>query len=64
MWLFPPYWFYLDEVGRDILENIIAAEVTIGIHVPGRAIGQGDKTRAELGGDAFTDPGEKRIFKN
>ncbi len=60
---FPPYWFYLDEVGRDIIDNIIAAETTIGIHVPSKAMGQGSKMRQELGGDVFTDPGERRTFE-
>ncbi|MEM7282515.1 MAG: MBL fold metallo-hydrolase [Pseudomonadota bacterium] len=60
---FPPYWFYLNEVGRDILENVITADITIGVHVPAKYIGQGDVLREEVGGDVFTDPGETRSFK-
>ncbi|WDI30345.1 MBL fold metallo-hydrolase [Hyphococcus flavus] len=57
---FPPYWFYLNDEGRSILETYIGATQTIGVHVPERAAGNGDHWRAEAGGDLFTDPGETR----
>ncbi|HKJ17777.1 MAG TPA: MBL fold metallo-hydrolase [Xanthomonadales bacterium] len=57
---FVPYWLYLDETGVSIIENIIAADQAIGVHVPASAIGKGDETREQLGADAFTDPGETR----
>lgn len=57
---FPPYWFFLDEDGRAILDKHITAEQTIGIHVPARAAGNGDAWRTQAGGDLFTDPGETR----
>lgn len=57
---FPPYWFYLNDDGRKILETYIGAAQTIGVHVPERAAGNGDAWRAEAGGDLFTDPGETR----
>lgn len=59
---FPPYWWYAEDSGRDILDAYIKAKRTIGIHVPAAAKGRGDETRAELGGDAFTDPGESRAI--
>lgn len=59
---FPPYWFYLDENGVAILEDVIKADQTIGIHVPAAAIGNGDAYRAQAGGDLFTDPGETRTM--
>ena len=31
---FPPYWFYLSEDGREILEDRVHARNSIGIHVP------------------------------
>lgn len=60
--VFPPYWFYLESEGRAVLENRIRARQVIGIHVPARAMGQGDAWRERLGGDLFTDPGEQRTI--
>ncbi len=57
---FPPYWFLGDRNGEMILRDIIKADRTIGLHVPKRAAGHGDKWRARAGGDLFTDPGETR----
>ncbi len=56
----PPYWFLDDKNGEIILRDIIKADQTIGVHVPKRAAGHGNKWRARLGGDLFTDPGETR----
>lgn len=57
---FPPFWWLLEEEGRAILSDLIRAKQTIGVHVPASAQGKGDQTRRDLGGDAFTDPGETR----
>ncbi|WP_425409582.1 MBL fold metallo-hydrolase [Hyphococcus sp.] len=59
---FPPYWFYLNENGRRVLETYIAADHTIGVHVPARAAGNGNAWRARADGDLFTDPGETRAI--
>lgn len=61
---FPPYWFLMDPSGQLILRDIISAGQVIGIHVPKRAAGYGDKWRKEYGGDLFTDPGETRIISD
>jgi hypothetical protein len=50
----------MEESGRAILNDLIRAKRTIGVHVPASAKGRGDETRRELGGDLFTDPGETR----
>lgn len=57
---FPPYWFLTSENGRTILKTYIQADHVVGVHVPASAAGRGDETRAEIGGDVFTDPGESR----
>jgi L-ascorbate metabolism protein UlaG (beta-lactamase superfamily) len=59
---YPPFWFYLDEAGRQILESRIQAAQVIGIHVPARAAGEGDGWREQMKGDLFTDPGETRAM--
>lgn len=57
---FPPYWWWMEQSGRAILDGHIRARKTIGVHVPAEATGKGEETRVELGGDVFTDPGETR----
>ncbi len=61
---FPPFWWYGEKSGRDILEKYVRAKQTIGVHVPAETRGRGDETRAELGGDVFTDPGESRVISD
>ncbi|MBT8471853.1 MAG: MBL fold metallo-hydrolase [Marinicaulis sp.] len=61
---FPPYWFLSEPSGQLILRDIISAGNVIGIHVPARAAGNGDKWRAEYGGDLFTDPGQTRTISD
>lgn len=61
---FPPYWFIGHDVGEAILNEIIDADQSIGVHVPARAAGNGDLWRAQAGGDLFTDPGETRDLEN
>lgn len=57
---FPPFWWFLEDAGREVLGTHIRATKTIGVHVPASALGKGDAARAEFGGDVFTDPGETR----
>lgn len=57
---FPPYWFYLSDAGKAVIEKRLNAERTIGVHVPAEAVGKGDEWREQAGGDLFTDPGERR----
>lgn len=57
---FPPYWFLGNRDGELVLNDVIKAKQIIGIHVPKRAAGKGSEWRNRLGGDVFTDPGEKR----
>ena len=59
---FPPYWFVGDKNGELIISDIIKAKQTIGVHVPKRAAGNGDRWRKRAGGDLFTDPGETRAI--
>jgi len=61
---FPPYWFLLDEDGRRVLDNRIRADQVVGIHVPAKAVGQGDAWREQINGDLFTDPGETRVISS
>ena len=57
---FPPYWFFADPSGRNLIDEFVAADQVIAIHVPAAARGQGDEWRARLEVDLFTDPGEFR----
>ena len=57
---FPPYWFFDVARGREILEDYLKAQQSIGIHVPEAAEGRGDEWREKLQGDLFTDRGEIR----
>ncbi len=53
---FPPYWFFLDKKGQDILRQRINAKSFTGVHVP-------IKTPGQLHGgpnDYFSVPGESR----
>lgn len=59
---FPPYWFFMDPTGHEILKTRVRAAQNIGVHVPAAAKGEGDKWRAQLNGDVFTDPGEVRTI--
>ncbi len=60
---FPPYWFFLSDDGREILENRINIRNSIGIHVPARFGDDPSSVPDELFGDElFTNPGEGRRF--
>jgi len=58
---FPPYWFFSNQQGRDILENRINPAHSVGVHVP-VSIPQNPSLRPrELRDvDLFTEPGEER----
>jgi L-ascorbate metabolism protein UlaG (beta-lactamase superfamily) len=60
---FPPYWFLTSQSGKDILKNRVHAAKVVGIHVPMRAVGNGDAWRQEIGADLFSDPGETRVVE-
>ena len=57
----PPYWFFLSDEGRQILEHRIAADTAVGMHVP-EEIPDARAERAEnlQDVDLFTKPGETR----
>lgn len=60
---FPPYWFFLSDDGREILENRINIRNSIGIHVPARFGDDPSSVPDELfGHELFTRPGEGRRF--
>jgi hypothetical protein len=59
----PPYWFFRSADGREILEDFVRAEYSIGIHVPAEFGEDRSTIPAELlGDDLFTQPGEGRRF--
>lgn len=55
---FPPYWFYQSMQGRDILDEYMNIQKTIGIHVPVTAPGWLQRQQR----DYFSQPGELRGF--
>jgi L-ascorbate metabolism protein UlaG (beta-lactamase superfamily) len=58
---FPPYWFFLSDEGRRILDERIRAKASIGVHVPEKMPDDAAERPAELDGiDLFTKPGETR----
>lgn len=60
---FPPYWFFLSDDGREILEHHIGVRKAIGIHVPASFGDDPSSIPAELLSDElFTQPGEGRRF--
>ena len=57
----PPYWFFLSDAGRDVLEDHIKAAHAVGMHVPNEIPGDRSDRQAELQDvDLFTTPGEIR----
>ena len=58
---FPPYWFFTNDDGRQVLERRIAAARSICVHVPANAPSRADQRAPELRGyELFTVPGEVR----
>ena len=57
----PPYWFFLSDVGEEVLDAEIDPRHAVGIHVP-TAIPDDPSTRAAeaKGYDLFKEPGEVR----
>ena len=60
----PPYWFFMSNSGREILENRINVRHSIGIHVPDKYANPENVPAALAGYDLFTRPGEGRRFRN
>ena len=61
---FPPYWFFLSDGGRQVLERRIAATRTIGMHVPADVPSRPAERASELRGhELFTEPGEVRAIR-
>ncbi|MDX1482470.1 MAG: MBL fold metallo-hydrolase [Woeseiaceae bacterium] len=59
----PPYWFFLSDGGREILESIVQPEQAIGLHVPESIPGDPQARPPEVRGvDLFTRPGESRTI--
>ena len=57
----PPYWFFLSDEGRQILEHRIAVDHAIGMHVPAEIPDDRNDRPEKLGDvDLFTQPGETR----
>ena len=61
---FLPYWFFMSDEGREILQRHLNAHRKIGVHVPANAGRNPAGFRARLGGDAFVTPGETRVLKH
>jgi len=61
---FPPYWFFLSEGGRQVLERRIAPTRSIGVHVPADVPSRPAERAPELRGhELFTEPGEWRAIR-
>ena len=60
---FPPYWFYLSDEGREILDDRVHARNSVGIHVPEEFAEDPSSVPEDIvGDDIFTSPGEGRRF--
>ncbi len=58
---FPPYWFFLREEGRKILDETVSADHAVGMHVPTEVADEPAERQPEFEGfDLFTRPGEER----
>ncbi len=57
----PPFWFFLHDVGRGIVDDHLAADATVGVHAPALMPDRVADRDSELDGrDVFTRPGETR----
>jgi len=56
---FPPYWFSLSPTGQRILNNVINAKKSVGVHVPTNV----PPLLKSSGADYFSKPGETREIK-
>lgn len=60
---FPPYWFFLNDEGREIISTRLNTRRAIGVHVPAELPDDPDKRPDELRGvDLFTRPTETRTI--
>jgi L-ascorbate metabolism protein UlaG (beta-lactamase superfamily) len=58
---FPPYWFFMNDEGRRVLNTRLNAARSIGVHVPKDVPTQSEARASELRGhELFTTPGEVR----
>jgi L-ascorbate metabolism protein UlaG (beta-lactamase superfamily) len=61
---FPPYWFFLSDEGRQVLEQRIAPARSIGMHVPADVPSRpADREAGLRGAELFTEPGEVRVIR-
>ena len=61
---FPPYWFFLSDGGRQVLERRIAPTRSIGMHVPADVPSRPAEREAGLREhELFTEPGEVRAIR-
>ena len=57
----PPYWFFLSDGGRQILDDIIRPKAAVGVHVPVTVPRDARKREERLqSADLFIEPGESR----
>ncbi len=59
----PPYWFFASADGREILEDRINVQHSIGIHVPDKYANPENVPAALARYELFTRPGEGRRFR-
>lgn len=58
---FPPYWFFMNDEGRRVLNTRLNAARSIGVHVPKDVPAQSDARAPEMRGhELFTTPGDVR----
>lgn len=57
---FPPYWYFLSESGRHILEERLAPGHAVGVHVPVNVPPPAARPPELAGVDLFVEPGETR----
>ena len=60
----PPYWFFLNDEGRRVLNTRLNAARAIGVHVPAAVPAEAGRRDRELRGhELFTTPGETRDIR-
>lgn len=60
----PPYWFFLNDEGRRVLNTRLNAARSIGVHVPAAVPAEAGRRDPELRGhELFTTPGETRDIR-
>jgi L-ascorbate metabolism protein UlaG (beta-lactamase superfamily) len=62
---FPPYWFFVSDMGPGIIGDRINTRSAVGVHVPTRMPDDPAQRPAEFDGvDLFTEPGETRVIRS